>query len=79
MSKPTLDKIEIESLKNRMDALVGSSFQLPVSSLERAEISKQVEPLARRYKELTGHYYTFRHAHDYQGHVQIHRQQEAMD
>lgn len=66
MSKPSLDSIEINSLKVRMDDLVSQSFRLPVSSLDRAEISKKVEPLAKRYKELTGKYYTFRHARDYQ-------------
>lgn len=60
MSKPTLDNFEATSVRNLLDVLVAQANLTKVSHPEKEQhYINQIEPLAKRYKELTGQHYSY--------------------
>jgi len=64
--KLSLDNLEIESLKVRMDELRTEYYRLDPSNLRRGTINIEIDNAQKRFHELNGKYYTFRHSHEYE-------------
>jgi hypothetical protein len=66
MTKPTLDEIEVDILKQRLDLNLNKWRAPHINFPEKDTYNAEIERDQKRYHELTGRWYTFRHADERQ-------------